>query len=109
MLFSEPIHSFLLLYSRKQQVLLWQQQIFRTSNLVGSKQQLVLIFSNKQLELVNYKLKIPSLSTLMLIEQYIFLLSIIKIYRAVVHPLAATKNIRNSPNGIPRGLGENDS
>jgi hypothetical protein len=31
--------------------------------------------------LVNYKLKIPSLSTLMLIEQYIFLLSIIKIYR----------------------------
>jgi hypothetical protein len=90
MLFSEPIHSFLLLYSRKQQVLLWQQQIFRTSNLVGSKQQLVLIVSNKQLELVNYKLKIPSLSTLMLIEQYIFLLSIIKIYRVYLA-------------GLPRG------
>ncbi len=84
MLFSETIRSFLLLYtySLKQQVLLQQQQIFRTSNLVGSKQQLVLIFSDKQLELVNYKLKIPSSSTLMLIEQYIFLLSIIKIYRA---------------------------
>jgi hypothetical protein len=83
MLFSETIHSFLLLYSRKQQVLLYQQQIFRTSNLVGSKQQLVLIFPYKQLELVNYKLKIPSWSTLMLIEQYIFLLSIVKIYCAV--------------------------
>jgi hypothetical protein len=81
MLFSEPIHSFLLLYTRKQQVLLWQQQIFRTSNQIGSKRQLVLIFSNKQFEFVNYKLKIPSLSTLLLVEQYIFLLSIIKIYR----------------------------
>jgi hypothetical protein len=82
MLFSETIHSFLLLYSRKQQALLWQQHIFRTSNLVGSQQQLVLLISDKQLELVNYKLKIPSSSTLMFIEQYIFLLSIIKIYRA---------------------------
>jgi hypothetical protein len=82
MLFSETIHSLLLLYSRKQQVLLYQQQTFRTSNLVGSKQQLVLIFPYKQLELVNYKLKITSWSTLMLIEQYIFLLSIVKIYRA---------------------------
>ncbi len=41
-----------------------------------------MIFSYKQLELVNQKLKIPSSSTLMIIEQYIFLLSIIKIYRA---------------------------
>ncbi len=80
MLFSETILAFLLLYSCKQQVLLWQQQIFRTSNLVWSKQQLVLIFLYKQLELGNYKLKIPSLSTLILIEQYIFLLSHIKIY-----------------------------
>jgi hypothetical protein len=64
------IHPFLLLYNRKQQVLLEQQQIFRSSNLVGSKQQLVLIFS--YLELVNFKLKIPSSSTLMLIEQYSF-------------------------------------
>jgi hypothetical protein len=78
MLFSET--AFLLLYSCKQQVLLWQQQIFRTSNLVFSKQQSVLIISYKQLELVNYKLKISSLSTLMLIEQYIFLLSHSKIY-----------------------------
>ncbi len=73
MLFFET--AFLLLYSCKQHVLLWQQQIFRTSNLVCSKQQSVLIISYKQLELVNYKLKISSLSTLMLIEQYIFLLS----------------------------------
>jgi hypothetical protein len=72
--------AFLLLYSCKQHVLLWQQQIFRTSNLVCSKQQSVLITSYKQLELVNYKLKISSLSTLMLIEQYIFLLSHSKIY-----------------------------
>ncbi len=84
MLFSETMHAFLLLYSCKQQVLLWQQQIFRTSNLVGSKQQLVLIFLYKQLELGNYKLKIPSFSTLILIEQYIFLLSHIKIYSAEV-------------------------
>jgi hypothetical protein len=84
MLFSET--AFLLLYSCncKQQVLLWQQQIFRTSNLVCSKQQSVLIISYKQLELVNYKLKIPSLSTLMLIEQYIFLLSHSKIYSVVL-------------------------
>jgi hypothetical protein len=60
--------------------LLWQQHILRTSNLVCSKQQSVLIISYKQLELVNYKLKISSLSTLMLIEQYIFLLSHSKIY-----------------------------
>jgi hypothetical protein len=78
MLFSET--ALLLLYSCKQQVLLWQQQIFRTSNLVCSNQQSVLIISHKQLELVNYKLKIPSLSTLMFIEQYIFLLSHSKIY-----------------------------
>ncbi len=82
MLFSET--ALLLLYSCKQQVLLWQQQIFRTSNLVCSKQQSVLIISYKQLKLVNYKLKIPSLSTLMLIEQYIFLLSHSKIYSVVV-------------------------
>jgi hypothetical protein len=78
MLFFET--AFLLLYSCKQQVLLWQQHIFRTSNLVCSKQQSVLIISYKQLELVNYKLKISSLSSLMLIEQYIFLLSHSKIY-----------------------------
>jgi hypothetical protein len=41
---------------------------------------LVLIFSYKQLELANYKLKIPSSSTLTLIEKYIFFLSHIKIY-----------------------------
>ncbi len=81
MLFS--VTALLLLYSCKQQVLLWQQQIFRTSNLVCSKQQSVLIISDKQLELVNYKLKIPSLSTLMLIEQYKFLLSHSKIYSAL--------------------------
>ncbi len=83
MLFSET--AFLLLYSCncKQQVLLWQQQIFRTSNLVCSKQQSVLIISYKQLELVNYKLKISSVCTLMLIEQYIFLLSHSKIYSVV--------------------------
>ncbi len=80
MLFSETMHAFLLLHSCKQQVLLYQQQIVRTSDMVGSKQQLVLTFSYKQLELVNYKLKIPSSSTMMLIEQYIFLLSHIKIY-----------------------------
>jgi hypothetical protein len=51
--------------------------------MVGSKQQLVLIISFKQLELVNYKLKIPFSRTLMIIEQYIFLISIIKIYRDV--------------------------
>ncbi len=81
MLFFET--AFLLLYSCKQHVLLWHQQIFRTSNLVCSKQQSVLITSYKQLELVNYKLKISSLSTLMLIEQYIFLLSHSKIYSAI--------------------------
>jgi hypothetical protein len=70
MLFFET--AFLLLYFCKQHVLLWQQQIFRTSNLVCSKQ--------LQLELVNSKLKISSLSTLLLIEQYIFLLSHSKIY-----------------------------
>jgi hypothetical protein len=76
MLFSETMHAFLLLYSHK-------QQVFRTSNLVVSKQQLVLIFSYNQLELVNYKLKIPSSSTLMLIEQYMFFfISLIKIYSA---------------------------
>ena len=78
MLFSETIQ----LHSCKQQVLLQQQQIFRKSNLIGSKQQLVMIFSYKQLELVNCKLKIPSSSTLILIEQYIFVLSHIKIYSA---------------------------
>jgi hypothetical protein len=52
MLFSETMHALFLLYSCKQQVLLLQQQIVRTSNMVGSKQQLVLTFSYKQLELV---------------------------------------------------------
>jgi hypothetical protein len=90
MLFSET--AFLLLYSCKQQVLLWQQHILRTSNLVCSKQQSVLIISYKQLELVNYKLKISSLRTLMLIEQYIFLLSHSKIYSVWFHYLGFDEN-----------------
>jgi hypothetical protein len=96
MLFFET--AFLLLYSCKQHVLLWQQQIFRTSNPVCSKQQSVLIISYKQLEFVNYKLKISSLSTLMLIEQYIFLLSHSKIYsgitRSAIYILYTTQLFR---------------
>ncbi len=112
MLFSET--ALLLLYSCKQQVLLWQQQIFRTSNLGCSKQQSVLIISHKQLELVNYKLKIPSLSTLMFIEQYIFLLSHSKIYsarychnggmkRCIYHNLGQV-SFSQSPRGLGKGL-----
>ncbi len=72
--------AFLLLYNCKQHELLLQQQIFRTPNQVCSNQQSVLIFTIKQLELINYKLKIPNLNTLILKEQYLFVLSHIKIY-----------------------------